>query len=225
MVNVMQVHIQPEGRSLMLFNDTKLSGISTKIQKVAARGATLSAPATPAARLGRQSVFGSPMADATPTSPDAAISGHSNSAGVSSQSAPETLSAVALATPAISQAAVPERLPATNEKNTSDLEAAGQSQDGSSDLGPAKHEHHQDKRVAPGHLHPTIASGTQPPAATRKAEPAQPPAFGSPVPGRIDEHCSNSSVIEVGMGPALSQQPAVDPVAHHMPVASQTALE
>ncbi len=47
----------------MLFNDTKLAGVSSSIQKVATRGAVLSAPATPSVRQSRTSAFGTPMAD------------------------------------------------------------------------------------------------------------------------------------------------------------------
>ena len=137
----------------MLFNDTKLAGIPNKIQKVAARGATLSAPATPAARLGRQSVFGSPMADATPDSSDAAA-------------------------PALSDLSAGQ----TAQQPVSDTSMPGWDTDiGLTLPAMARHVHYQDSSLASGNPEPTTVSGTQTPVAPETAEQVRPPAFGSPV--------------------------------------------
>lgn len=137
----------------MLFNDTKLAGIPNKIQKVAARGATLSAPATPATRLGRHSVFGSPMADATPISSDAAVPGLSDSYGQ------------------------PANIPVSDTATLPGQEV--NTDHGSPAI--ARHVHYQDSSLASGNPHAAAVSSTQIAGAHGAAELVRPPAFGSPV--------------------------------------------
>ncbi|KAK9840512.1 hypothetical protein WJX84_002557 [Apatococcus fuscideae] len=136
----MQVHIQPKGHSLMLFNDTKLSGISPKIQKVAARAAATD---------------------------DAVVFGKSHSAGSTAASAPGVISRVALQTPVSAEAAGPWLCRSIADPGELAPQPSVQIQDGSGRSSPpalAQHVHDHDNRLAPGKPELPISNSTQPAA-------------------------------------------------------------